>query len=61
MKTYKLPAGTKVRTIFGESATLVADWYAWEASVTVRTAFGVRETYHPTKVYLTGKALDYQP
>lgn len=59
--TYKVPAGTPVRTIFGENATLVTDWFNWEASVTVRTAFGVTERYHPTKVYLVGKPLDYRP
>ena len=56
-----IAAGTKVRTIYGKSAELVLDWYDWEASVTVRTEDGYTERYHPTKVFIDGKPLDYRP
>jgi hypothetical protein len=59
--SHLLPAGTEVRTIYGQQATLVTEWCVWEASVTVRTASGYTERYHPTKVYRDGKPLDYRP
>jgi hypothetical protein len=62
METYKRTAGTKVRTIYGELAELVLDWFDWDCTVTVRTLSGHTERYHPTKVYtLDGQPLPYRP
>lgn len=60
-ETYSLPAGTKVRTIYGAEATLLVEWFVWECSVTVTTASGHTERYHPTKVFRSGESLPYQP
>lgn len=58
---WTITAGTKVRTIYGETAELVTDWFNWECSVTVRTASGRTERYHPTKVFIGGSSLPYRP
>jgi len=58
--TYKIEAGTKVRTIYGQDAELVLDWFDWDATVVVRTSTGHIERYHPTKVFaVDGNSLPY--
>ena len=59
--TWTIKAGTEVRTIYGETATILVDWFNWECSVTVLTTSGRTERYHPTKVFRNHKPLPYLP
>jgi hypothetical protein len=59
-QVWKITAGTKVRTVYGEDAVLVTDWFDWEASVTVRTSYGETQRFHPAKIYIDGAALPYK-
>jgi hypothetical protein len=56
---YKRSAGTEVR-VNGKSATILVEWFNWEAEVIVETTSGRTLRVHPVKVYeLDGNHLPY--